>query len=91
MRLETSPLRLPISHCHWPRPRCQPLPWLRRRSRQARPKKTQNDGVNSKPSAVAKTAPRVWSFSFSIGRDQPFLIKGTIAEGTGARPEANGR
>jgi RNA polymerase sigma factor (sigma-70 family) len=35
-----------------------------------------------------KTAPRVWSFSLSIGRDRPFIIKGTITEAADSGPGA---
>jgi RNA polymerase sigma factor (sigma-70 family) len=38
-------------------------------------------GPASKTTASAgKATPRVWTFSFSIGRERPFLIKGTISE-----------
>lgn len=52
--------------------------------------KSQADTASSKPSAAGKSAPKVWSFSFSIGRDRPFLIKGTMTEGAADRSDAIG-
>jgi phage terminase Nu1 subunit (DNA packaging protein) len=54
------------------------------------PVPTKSDAVKDDPKSVGKPAPRVWSFSLSIGRDVPFVIKATISESADNRPEAKG-
>jgi hypothetical protein len=52
------------------------------------PEKTETDATSHKAASEPKSTPKVWSFSLSIGRERPFLIKGTISEGTNDRPGA---
>jgi RNA polymerase sigma factor (sigma-70 family) len=60
------------------------------------PKNAESDAINTEaigPRAGdldvhSKATPKVWSFSFSIGRDKPLLIKGTISEGADDRHNA---
>jgi RNA polymerase sigma factor (sigma-70 family) len=54
------------------------------------PVPTKSDAVKDDPKSVGKPAPKVWSFSLSIGRDVPFVIKGTISESADNRPEPTG-
>jgi hypothetical protein len=54
------------------------------------PVPTKSDAVKDDPKSVGKPAPKVWSFSLSIGREVPFVIKGTISESADNRPEAKG-
>jgi hypothetical protein len=54
------------------------------------PVPTKSDAVKDDPKSVGKPAPKVWSFSLSIGRDVPFVIKGTISETADNRAEATG-
>jgi RNA polymerase sigma factor (sigma-70 family) len=54
------------------------------------PVPTRSDAVKDDPKSVGKPAPKVWSFSLSIGRDVPFVIKGTISESADNRAEATG-
>jgi hypothetical protein len=56
-----------FAHCDPPRVKVKVAP--------VAPEKTQTVGASSKPNAAGKTAPTAWSFSFSIGRDQPFLSR----------------
>jgi RNA polymerase sigma factor (sigma-70 family) len=52
------------------------------------PKSAEANAINTEAAAPSKTTPKVWSFSFSIGRDKPILIKGTISEGADDRHNA---
>jgi RNA polymerase sigma factor (sigma-70 family) len=55
------------------------------------PEKSDTTSGNNKTAAATKTAPKSWSFSFSIGRDRPFVIKGTIFESADSGPGAADR
>jgi RNA polymerase sigma factor (sigma-70 family) len=54
------------------------------------PGPTNSTAGNGKRSADDSHAPRAWKFSFSIGGERPFVIKGTVSESTADRPEASG-
>jgi hypothetical protein len=60
------------------------------------PKNAESNAINTEAigprvgdlDVPSKTTPMVWSFSFTIGRDKPLLIKGTISEGADDRRNA---
>jgi hypothetical protein len=52
------------------------------------PEKTETNAITGKAATASKSAPKVWSFSFSIGRDKPLFIKGTISDGADDRRDA---
>jgi RNA polymerase sigma factor (sigma-70 family) len=50
--------------------------------------KSETDSASNPAARPNKSKPKVWSFSLSIGRDKPFLIKGTISESADEPPDA---
>lgn len=59
------------------------------------PSRLGEDDDKGKPTAARsyveptiKAARKVWNFSFSIGRDRPFVVKGTISEGVAGQTGA---
>ena len=50
--------------------------------------KSETDSASNPAARSNKSKPKVWSFSLSIGRDKPFLIKGTISESADEPPDA---
>jgi hypothetical protein len=68
----------------------KPMPTVPPPVPSAVPSTTTTVPIVNKPMPTENQSPRSWSFSFSIGRDSPWVIKGTVSETTTAQPGADG-